>query len=141
MIIQTITYTDYNDLERTEDFCFHLTKTEMTELDLSRMGGYDVYLKRLANAKDLPKLADVFKTMILKAYGEKSEDGRSFMKSKEISDRFYHSAAYDVLFQDLILGKIDAFDFFIGVMPKDIQDAAKKKLAENPKLREGKIEA
>ena len=39
MLKKTITYTDYNDNERTEDFYFNFSKAELTEMELSTVGG------------------------------------------------------------------------------------------------------
>ena len=39
MLKKTITYTDFDDNERTEDFYFHLSKAEIAEMELSENGG------------------------------------------------------------------------------------------------------
>ena len=88
MLKKTVTYVDYNGVERTEDFYFNLSKAEITEMELSVEGGLSKMLEDVVNSKDNKQILAVFKEIILKAYGEKSADGRRFMKSEEISKAF-----------------------------------------------------
>ena len=83
MLKKTINYTDYNGIERTEDFYFNLSKAELAEMELSVDGGYAEMAQRIADTKNGPELVKLFKDLILKAYGEKSLDGRRFMKVDE----------------------------------------------------------
>ena len=46
MLKKTVTYTDYNGSERTEDFYFNLTKAEIMEMELSTSGGLAEMLRR-----------------------------------------------------------------------------------------------
>lgn len=85
MFKKTITYEDYNGVKRTEDFHFHFSKAEIIEMQLSTAGGLDATIKRIVAANNEPEIIRYFKDLVLKAYGEKSADGRRFMKSPEIS--------------------------------------------------------
>ena len=98
---ETITYVDFNGTERTEDQYFNLSKTEITELEVSMPGGLAEYLMGIVNAKNVPEIMASFKKIILSAYGIKSADGRRLEKGEEISKAFTESPAYDVLFQRL----------------------------------------
>lgn len=49
-------------------------------------------------------------------YGVKSEDGRRFMKSEEISRSFMESPAYEILFEELVTNDKAAADFVNAVM-------------------------
>ena len=100
---ETITYVDFNGTERTEDHYFNLSKTEITELEVSMPGGLAEYLMGIVNAKNVPEIMASFKKTILSAYGIKSADGRRLEKGEEISKAFTESPAYDVLFQRLFL--------------------------------------
>ena len=88
MLKKTVTYTDYNGVERTEDFYFNLSKAEVTEMELSVDGGLAQMLENIVNSKDNKEIVRMFKELVLKAYGEKSPDGRRFIKNKELSDAF-----------------------------------------------------
>ena len=79
MLKKTITYTDYNDNERTEDFYFNLSKAEVTEMELSTTGGLAEMIQKIVTTQDGPKLVKIFKDLVLAAYGEKSPDGRRFI--------------------------------------------------------------
>lgn len=120
MIKQTITYTDYDGVERTEDFYFGLSKTEIMEMQFSTQGGYDALLDRIIKSKDVKSLFSVFKDLVLKAYGIKSDDGKRFIKSKEISEEFVQSPAYDYLFTKFMTDTDAAAAFVKGVLPSDV---------------------
>ena len=101
MLKYPITYTDYNNVIRTEDFYFNLNKAEVMEMELGTTGGYTEMIRKIISAQDTPTLVTVFKEFILKAYGEKSPDGKRLMKSKEIAEAFAQTEAYSELFMSL----------------------------------------
>lgn len=117
MLKKTITYVDYNELERTEDFYFNLTKAEIMEMELSTTGGLSEMITRIVNAKDAPAIIKIFKELILKAYGEKSADGKRFIKSQEISDAFAQTEAYSILFMELSTDADAAAKFVNAIVP------------------------
>ena len=117
MLKKTITYTDYNGVERTEDFMFNLTKAEILEMQLTKDGGMDAAIKKIVDAKDAPEIMKVFKDLILKAYGIVSDDGRRFIKSKEISDSFAQTEAFSMLFMELATDTDAASAFVNGIVP------------------------
>jgi hypothetical protein len=88
MLKKTITYTDYNGVERTEDFYFNLNKAEILEMELSTEGGLQQMIEKIIAAQDMPALSKYFKDIILMSYGEKSPDGKRFIKNQEIRDAF-----------------------------------------------------
>lgn len=125
MLKKTITYTDYNGNERTEDFYFNLTKAEAMEMEMSTAGGLETYVKRITDAQDAPAIIKVFKELILKAYGEKSLDGKRFEKSREISNAFAQTEAYSELFMELATNADAASKFVNGIMPKIKSETSK----------------
>lgn len=128
MTYKTITYTDYNDVERTETFWFHLSKAELTEMEMSTVGGLSAYVRRITEAQDAPTIIRLFKDLILKAYGEKSPDGRRFIKSPELSEQFAQTEAYSELFMELSTNADAAAAFVNGIVPADVA----AKMAEEP---------
>lgn len=132
MLTETITYEDFNGIERKEDFFFNLTEAELLEMELSTSGGYAELLTKIVEAKDTPSLARIFKELILKAYGEKSPDGKYFVKSEEISERFSQTNAYSQLYMKLALDANKAADFVNGLIPANLS----KKVKESGKLPE-----
>lgn len=127
MLKKAITYTDYNGVERTEDFYFNLTKAEIAEMELGTAGGYSGMLQAIIAAKDQPSLIKIFKDLILKTYGEKSPDGKRFVKSKEISEAFAQTEAYSNLFMELATNDKKAAEFVNGIMPADLQQQLSSK--------------
>lgn len=130
MIKKTITFTDYNGVERTEDFYFNLTEAELTEMELSMAGGYQQYVQNVINAMDGPSLIRLFKDLIMRTYGIKSPDGREFRKSDEISRSFAQTEAYSKLFMELATDSKAAADFVNGVVSDDMR----RRMAEQNKL-------
>lgn len=124
MLKKTITYTDYNGAEHTEDFYFNLSKAEIAEIEMTTEGGFAEKLQKIVDNQDAKGMIDVFKNLILKSYGVKSEDGKRFIKSEDISNSFYQSEAYSQLFMDLITNPDEATIFVKGVMPSDLVAAA-----------------
>lgn len=119
MLKKTITYKDYNDVERTEDFYFNLTKAEIMEMELSTSGGLAEMIQRIVAAQDAPAIIKIFKDLVLKAYGEKSLDGKRFVKSEEITNGFAQTEAYSQLFMELATDADAAAKFINGLMPAD----------------------
>lgn len=130
MLKKTITYTDYNDVERTEDFYFNLTKTEVLELETSVEGGLEQRINKIVASKDTNQVVKIFKEIILKAYGEKSEDGKYFEKSETISNRFSQTPAYDQLFMELATDDKAAAAFINGIVPR-VDDKKVSKFENN----------
>lgn len=119
MFKKTIKYVDYNGEERKEDFYFNLNKSELLEMQLSQEGGLRDYLIRIVDAKDTPELIKMFKHIILLAYGEKSDDGKVFMKSEEIRKKFECTEAYSELFMELATDSDAAAEFVNNLLPAD----------------------
>lgn len=116
LIKETITYTDLNGVQRTEDFYFDLSKPEIVKMQASAKGGYDVQLKSIAASPNGALIMEFFENFIKTAYGEKSDDGRRFMKSEEISRGFMETPAYEVLFEKLVTDAGAASEFVNRVM-------------------------
>lgn len=118
MLKKTITYTDYNGVERTEDFYFNLSKAEVIEMETSVDGGYGEWLQKIVEEKRGSRIMEAFKKLILKSYGEKSLDGRTFVKSEEMSTNFSQTEAYSELFMELCTDSDAAAAFVNAVLPK-----------------------
>lgn len=123
MLKKTIKYTNYNGVELTEDFYFNLTKAEIMEMELGTSGGLAEMINRIVAAQDAPAIIAVFKDLILKAYGEKSADGKYFRKSREISEAFAQTEAYSILFMELATDADAAAKFINGIVPAQDKQA------------------
>lgn len=121
MIKKTVTFTDFNGNERTEDFYFHLTEQELTEWELSVDGGLSGVLTRIINSQDNKKIMDIFKDLLTKSYGEKTPDGRGFIKNKETLDRFTCTQAFSDLYMELATDDKKAAEFINGIMPASLK--------------------
>lgn len=121
MLKKLIKYTDYNGTERQENFYFNLNKTELMEMETEVTGGMRQLLEDMMEKQDVPKIMKAFKTIILKAYGEKSPDGRRFYKSEELSTAFTQTEAYNVLYMELLSDAKKAAAFINALMPEDMR--------------------
>ena len=133
MLKETITYTDYNGVERTEDKYFNLTKAEVMEMEMSTEGGLAETIQKIVAEQNAPAIIKIFKDLILKAYGEKSMDGKRFIKSEELSTAFSQTEAYSILFMKLATDADAAAKFVNGIVPADMVAEANK--ADHPALK------
>lgn len=124
MFKKTITCKDFNDVDITQDYYFHFTEAELTEMNLSHEGGMEAYIQRIINTRNTPELIKLFKDLVLKAYGVKSDDGTMFMKNDEIRAKFAATNAYSTLFMELVNDDKAAAEFIKQCLPRDIRKAA-----------------
>ena len=124
MYKRTLTYTDYNGVERTEDFYFNLNKAEIAEKQMTTEGGYSAMLERIVKANDTPSLFKEFKDLVLLAYGEKSDDGKRFMKidknGHRLADDFMQTEAFSTLLVELVTNADVAAEFVKAIIPGKI---------------------
>ena len=119
MLKKTITYTDYNGSERTEDFYFNLSKAEVMEMEMSTTGGLTEMIYKIVAEQNAPAIIKIFKDLVLKAHGEKSADGKRFIKSDELSTAFSQTEAYSILFMELATDANAASVFVNGIIPNE----------------------
>lgn len=132
MLKKLIKYTDYDGRERAENFYFYLSKAELMEMELGVDGGMQQMIQLIIDKQDIPKIMAAFKRIILKAYGEKSPDGRRFIKSDALSEAFSQTEAYSNLYIELVTNAEAAAAFINGIVPVEVAQAvmANKKQQE-----------
>ena len=135
MLKKTITFTDYDGNERTEDFYFNLNQTELFRMEASTTGGMEKMLEKIVSTQDTQKIVELFEKIILMAYGEKSADGKRFIKSPELSEAFKQTEAYDQLFMEMLTDGDAALNFINGILPKNLAAEVQK---QNLSVLEGK---
>lgn len=127
----TETYTDYDDNQRTEDFYFNYSEAELTDLQFSVSGGLAGMIDKIIKTNDMPKLVELFRELIQKAYGEKSNDGRRFMKSPELMKEFTETVAYSQIYMRLATDSKAAQEFINKVVPKSMKDKMQQANQQN----------
>ena len=127
MLKKKITYTDYNDEERTEDFYFNISKAELVLMESSVTGGMRQRLEKIVQSRDNVAIMEVFKDLIHRSYGVKSDDGKRFIKSEELSNEFEQTEAYSELVLELLSDADAASKFVNAILPKGLvaNDAVK----------------
>ena len=131
MYKKTITYPDYNGEEIKEDFYFNLTKAEILEMQLEKEGGLAEKIQAIVDSKNVPELIKIFKELILRSYGEKSDDGKRFIKSPELSREFTQTEAYSELFMELATDSDAASAFINGIIPANLAKELPASVANN----------
>ena len=124
MLKKTIKYEDYNGTQREEDFYFNLTTAELMEMEMGTTGGLAEMIDNVVKAQDAPSIIKIFKDLVLKAYGEKSPDGKRFIKVNDagipLSIGFSQTEAYSQLFMELATDAKAASDFVNGIIPANM---------------------
>lgn len=128
MYKKTITFTDYNDVERTEDFYFNLNESEVMKLEMRVPGGLTAMMQRIVQKMDAQQIIDTFEDLIRQSYGEKSPDGREFRKDAGLVDRFMQTEAYNKLFMELCTDSKAASEFFNNIIPQKTDSEAGKQM-------------
>lgn len=135
MFKKTVTYNDFDGQSRTEDFYFNLTPAELTEMEMSFNGGLGALLDKIIKEKDNKQIIEYFKKIVLDSYGEKSLDGRQFIKNDGIKQNFASTMAYSEIFMELATDADAAAEFVNGIIPKERMNQMEKQMAEkNPKI-------
>jgi len=138
MIKKTIKYTDFNGVDRDEDFLFHLSSHEVVRLQ-ARLGKDDVQqaIKELVESNNMEEILSVLEYIILNSYGVKSPDGKTFIKTKEVKESFEYSQAYAELFEELLTNPNAVKEFASGISNTvKVQKEAPIKLFQ-PNTQEG----
>lgn len=134
MLKKSIKYIDFNGNEQIDECYFNLSKNELTQMEMSERGGFQNYITKIVEEKDNKKIYELFKEIVLSSYGEKSADGRSFIKKKIIDghpvrlrDEFEQTAAFDELMMELINSSEQGVAEFINkVIPKELAEELTK---------------
>lgn len=130
MLKKTIKYTDFNGVERTQDFYFYLSKTDLTKLNARVEGGIQNKFEKMINKIDVKELVATVDELILSSYGERSDDGVRFIKSAELSKEFSQTNAYDELFMSLINDPDALADFIKKILPQELQAKIDEEMAK-----------
>lgn len=119
MIKKTIQYIDLYGKNQEETHYFNLTKAEIAKLQVKGDGTFIDNLKKAAENGKVEQLFDFFHDLVRDSYGEKSEDGRRFVKTKEAQEEFESSIAFSELLTNLILDPKELSTFTRGILPPD----------------------
>lgn len=123
MLAKEMVYKDYLGNQRKETFYFNLTKAECLEMEMGTDGGMEKMLRRLIESQNMPEIVSIFKKIILAAYGEKSPDGREFIKVNDagvpLSRRFSQTEAFSDLFVLLSTNADEASKFVNAIIPQE----------------------
>lgn len=130
MLKKTVEYEDFDGNKVVEDLYFHLSKAELSEMELSHDGeGLSDYLQKILENMDKAGIVQAYKDLLGKAVGRRHEDGRRFEKSPEITSTFFQTGAYDAVFMELFTDVNAASTFFRAVLPADLREKIEEETA------------
>ena len=121
MYVKEIEYTDFNGVTRKEKFYFNLTKAEILDMELGKTGGLTEYIQKILEAQDTPAIMSLFKSLLLKSYGVKSDDGRRFVKNDQVRSEFEQTQAFSDLYMMLALADNEASKYVNAIVPDDMK--------------------
>ena len=78
-------------------------------------------LEKIVESNNNKEILAMFKQIILKAYGEKSEDGKRFVKNEKLSEGFAQTEAFSELLVELALNEDKAAEFVKGILPGELR--------------------
>lgn len=120
MLARKIKYTNLNGEERERTYYFHFSKAEVMEMELSKEGGFEVFIQRIIDTRDQKELVKMFRELIQESYGIKSDDGEQFIKNDKVLNEFIQSEAYSELYMELATNTDAAIEFINGIFPQQI---------------------
>lgn len=132
MHTKEITFENFEGNSVTRTFWFHLSKLEIAELELTLDQGLEGTLAKLGDGDQVRNAKEAYpilKEIIVGAYGEKSSDGQSFVKSKEVRERFEYSPALGELIFELLSDPEKAGQFLEACLPAALVKEAKEVVA------------
>lgn len=126
MLKYDLKYVDYNNEKVQKNFYFNINKLELMKLQVSVDGGLDTKLTKIVEANDYAEILKFFTEIVKLAYGEKSDDGQTFIKSEKLSNAFVQSAAFEQMCNDFFFsneetGAKKVVDFINGIIPQDMR--------------------
>ena len=120
MFTEKVTYTDYNGVERTEEYQFNLTQAEIAKMEMSTAGGLAERIQRVVKADNQPEIIKIFEDFRIMSYGVKSPDGKRFEKNDKLREEFMQSPAYSEIFMKYATDAEAASKFINGIVPADM---------------------
>lgn len=142
MLKKTIQYNDFNGVSHTEDFYFNLSESELIDMEMNdASGSYKDRIEKIVQAKEPREIIGLFRELIEKSYGQKSLDGKRFVKNPEVLADFMQSEAYNAFFMDILSDIESAAAFINGLMPAGLMEKATLAQAEGRELTSEEIRA
>lgn len=126
MLKRALTYENFNGEQVTDTLYFNLTSTELISLESSYEGGLEQAIKQIIENENVREIISQFQKIILMAYGQRTEDGKRFIKSDKIKEEFSQTAAYDALFMELASDPEKATIFINAIIPKKLVEEVAK---------------
>lgn len=134
MLRKEITYTTLNG-EKVTDICyFNMTKAEIAAMQVKMDGKFIDYLKDLVAGNHVEALFNIFRDIVLDSYGERSADGKRFVKGPDKRAEFEYSLAFSELFVDLIQNSEKMSAFTRAILPADMVKAGDLDAASVPAI-------
>lgn len=120
MVRKEVTYTDYNGEQQTDILYFNLNKAELGKLQMRMDGKFLDNLQLLAEKRKVTDLYDFVYNLLLDSYGERTADGKRFLKNREMREEFENSIAFSEALMDVIADTDKMSEFIRNILPPDM---------------------
>lgn len=124
MLKHQVSYKDFDNKSVKETLWFNLTPRDSAKLTI-KYGDLAAYVKKIEKDKDAASMMVLIEDLVLTAYGERSEDGRHFIRNDEIREQFGYSLAFEALLSDLYSDEKKMSKFFDALLKPLVASAGK----------------
>jgi hypothetical protein len=131
MFKKTVQYEDLEGNTVQDTFYFHFNQLEVVEM--MELEDLEAKVKRLTETENAKEAYEIFKNLIIRAYGEKTLDNRGFDKSPEIRKKFETSLAMPEIIFEFVQNPQLGAEFIEKCLPPKLVAAAKAAQAEEEK--------
>lgn len=118
MFKETFKYTDFNGVEREETHYFDLSEPDVMRLNYGSGANLKDIVEKITQEQDGGRIIELFEKIIQASYGEKSEDGKLFIKDEKALRNFIYSPMYPQLYMKLATDAEYAARFVREITPK-----------------------
>lgn len=147
MFSRTFEYKGFDGQPHKETWWFNLSEDELYKMELGSVGGLNGRMQKLLREENPGEIVDMFEKIILTAVGERSADGRRFLKKPrpgypwgEVAEDFRETPAYSQLFMELVSSGDKLAAFLKGAIPVEVAEQLEKAEAERKAAEEAPAE-
>lgn len=130
MIVKQFTYKGFDGKSYTDEWCFHLSESDVFKINYGSLVGLDAMIKKLIDTRNGKEIMGLIDEIIMTSVGHRGADGRQFIKNEELRQEFRQTDAYSQLFMELAMDGEKASEFLMGVIPQDMAEKARANMAK-----------
>lgn len=127
MFKKTVKFKDFDGVEQTRDFYFHISKAEFLAM-ASDGDAMQARINRITTAMNGVEILKEFRELIKLGVGVRSEDGQRFIKDSAAQSTLLDSPAFDELLMELATDTEASVEFVKQLLPEKMQKELREQL-------------